>query len=82
MPGEVDLCDACGLAVMALRNWLDGAHRPNKAALFREVEKRLADYCARCHGSGKVDRGNGSTKPCDCAAGLAERARRKARRPV
>jgi hypothetical protein len=34
-------------------------------------------YCPRCGGSGKVDRGNGTTKPCDCVAGLIERARRR-----
>lgn len=34
-------------------------------------------YCKLCQGSGKVDRGNGSTKPCICVAGLIERHRRK-----
>jgi hypothetical protein len=37
-------------------------------------------YCSICGGSGKRDRGNGSTKPCDCAAGLIERARRRSLR--
>jgi hypothetical protein len=34
-------------------------------------------YCKLCAGSGKVDTGNGSTKPCVCVAGLIERHRRK-----
>jgi DnaJ-class molecular chaperone len=34
--------------------------------------------CPQCHGTGKIDRGNGTTKPCDCPAGLLERLRRKA----
>jgi hypothetical protein len=33
-----------------------------------------------CAGSGKVDRGNGTTKPCDCVAGLIERMRRRTAR--
>ena len=37
----------------------------------------VKEYCPKCGGTGKVDRGNGSTKPCDCHAGLIERARRK-----
>lgn len=37
-------------------------------------------HCTKCGGSGKVDRGNGSTKPCDCTAGLIERLRRRAAR--
>jgi hypothetical protein len=40
---------------------------------------RKGYYCPTCHGSGKVDRGNGTTKPCDCTAGLIERARRKSK---
>lgn len=39
--------------------------------------KALRKYCAKCAGTGKIDRGNGSTKPCDCAAGLIEGTRRK-----
>lgn len=39
-----------------------------------------ARKCPRCRGTGKIDRGNGSTKPCDCVAGLIERARRKTAR--
>lgn len=41
----------------------------------REMLK--ARYCPLCAGSGKVDRGNGSTKPCVCVAGLIEQHRRK-----
>jgi hypothetical protein len=37
-------------------------------------------YCRLCAGSGKLDRGNGATKPCDCEAGLIERARRRSLR--
>jgi len=37
-------------------------------------------YCAKCGGSGKLDRGNGTTKLCDCVAGLIERARRRSLR--
>jgi len=36
--------------------------------------------CDRCHDAGKLDRGNGTTKPCDCAAGQAEAARRRRQR--
>lgn len=36
------------------------------------------DYCKLCSGSGKVDRGNGTTKPCICVAGLIEAQRRRA----
>lgn len=36
-----------------------------------------AGYCTVCRGTGKVDRGNGSTKPCTCVAGLIESNRRK-----
>jgi hypothetical protein len=32
--------------------------------------------CANCGDTGKVDRGNGTTKPCDCAVGVKERERR------
>jgi hypothetical protein len=39
---------------------------------------KRAKYCAKCRGTGKVDRGNGSTKPCDCVAGHIEFFRRKA----
>jgi len=38
------------------------------------------DRCTKCGGSGKVDRGNGSTRPCDCTAGLIEQHRRKSLR--
>jgi len=31
--------------------------------------------CQTCGGTGKVDRGNGTTKPCHCAAGIREAAR-------
>lgn len=33
--------------------------------------------CVACRNTGKLDRGNGTTKPCDCAAGLRERLRRR-----
>jgi hypothetical protein len=36
--------------------------------------------CRSCGGTGKADRGNGSTKPCYCDAGIAESARRRALR--
>jgi hypothetical protein len=41
---------------------------------------RRGKYCKSCGGSGKVDRGNGTTKPCDCVAGLIENFRRRQRR--
>ena len=46
--------------------------------LNRERDKlaKKPPNCLKCKGTGKVDRGNGSTKACDCAAGIAERARR------
>jgi DnaJ-class molecular chaperone len=34
-------------------------------------------YCPKCAGTGKLDRGNGTTKPCQCGSGLIERARRR-----
>ena len=33
-------------------------------------------YCPKCAGTGKLDRGNGTTKPCECVCGRIERARR------
>jgi hypothetical protein len=51
-----------------------------QAAVDDVIEKARACRCSKCGGTGKVDRGNGSTKPCDCTAGLIERARRRALR--
>ena len=60
---------------------LDRRRQPLTAAEIREAVAYLkAKRCVRCHGTGKVDRGNGTTKPCDCTAGLIERARRRSSR--
>jgi hypothetical protein len=37
--GEADLCTLCAAAVNILTSWREGAHRPNLAALRREVAK-------------------------------------------
>ena len=37
----------------------------------------MTKYCSKCGGSGKLDRGNGSTKPCgECIDGLIEASAR------
>lgn len=46
---------------------------------FRVARPDSIGHCKTCSGTGKVDRGNGTTKPCECVAGQAERARRKNR---
>jgi len=38
---QVDLCTGCAATVDALVEWVTGAHRPNKAALFREVSNQV-----------------------------------------
>ncbi len=38
---QEDLCDLCHRAAGALAEWTLGAHRPNRAALAREVEARV-----------------------------------------
>lgn len=40
--GEVDICDRCYTAATILLDWREGAHRPSKAALWREVEQMEA----------------------------------------
>jgi hypothetical protein len=40
-------------------------------------KKSARSGCLKCHGAGIVDRGNGSTKPCDCTAGSIEAGRRR-----
>ncbi len=37
--GTPDLCDGCLEAVVAVIAWQQDAHRPSKAALFREVAR-------------------------------------------
>jgi hypothetical protein len=36
---EVDLCDTCAFVALAIKDWIEGAHQPSKAALWREVER-------------------------------------------
>jgi hypothetical protein len=48
-----------------------------RAAFQRSSAPEKKGFCKLCHGSGKVDRGNGSTRPCTCVAGLLESHRRK-----
>lgn len=39
---EIDLCSMCYEAAAQLTYWLTGAHRPSKAALWREVARLRA----------------------------------------
>lgn len=36
---EPDLCSACAVTAFVLREWKQGAHQPNMAALMREVSR-------------------------------------------
>ncbi len=38
---EDDLCTTCATAAEALAKWMEEARRPNRAALEREVERRV-----------------------------------------
>lgn len=42
VPGEYDLCTACDHAAETIAEWLEGSHRPSKAALLREVARLRA----------------------------------------
>lgn len=68
-----------------MRQASDVDYQAQRAELDEDI-KRIREaatkpgYCRTCGGSGKVDRGNGATKPCNCTAGLIERARRRSLR--
>jgi hypothetical protein len=47
---EVDLCTFCAEAASVLAEWMEGAHRANKSALWREVE-REQETAAGCGAS-------------------------------
>jgi len=42
-----DLCTGCRDAAAAVSEWYESAHHPNKAALWREVEKAREESDAR-----------------------------------
>lgn len=49
---DVDLCSGCADAVLALAEWYDGAHRSNKAALFRELDEHMCGFVQRVNSRG------------------------------
>lgn len=75
--GGKALCSVCADFIDELARYERVANTVTAASLARALALAKAEYCQLCHGSGKVDRGNGSTKPCTCVAGLIERNRRK-----
>jgi hypothetical protein len=43
---DASLCTLCAMASEALAEWTLGAHRPSRAALWREAKRRAADELA------------------------------------
>jgi hypothetical protein len=54
--------------------------RTLESAIAREQREQAGILCTLCSDAGKIDRGNGTTKPCTCTTGQAEAARRRAKR--